>query len=167
MAGATIRGMTDPQHMRVSDAEREQILAKLGDSMANGLIDTGEFDERSGKAVAARTRGELEAIVADLPAAPGATNDVVELRGTSSSLKRKGNWVVPRTLVLDSRMGSTELDFTEATIEHPVVDIELAINGGSVELRLPEGASATTDGVEVTKGSVEDHRKNPPAVRTS
>jgi hypothetical protein len=42
------------------------------------------------------------------------------------------------------------------------VDIELDIDGGSVEIRLPDGASASTDGVEAIHGSVEDHRKNAP-----
>ena len=81
-----------------------------------------------------------------------------------SSVERKGDWQVPRKLVLRWRMGSVKLDFTEARIIHPVVEIELDINmGGSVEVRLPEGASASLDGVEARLGSVEDHRRDAPA----
>lgn len=57
-------------------------------------------------------------------------------------------------------MGSAELDFTQARIDHDMVEIELDLAGGSVELRLPDGAGASMDQVEVIAGSVEDHRRN-------
>ena len=101
-------------------------------------------------------------MTSDLPAGAGTspgTDDVVELKGTMSSLERKGDWQVPGKLVLRLRMGSIKLDFTEARIVHPVVEIELDVTGGSVEVRLPEGASASLDGVEVSLGSLEDHRR--------
>jgi hypothetical protein len=112
----------------------------------------------------ARTRRELAAITSDLPASdtPAAQDSVVELRGTSSSLKRTGRWIVPRKLVLHQHKGSAELDFTQAQISHPVTGIELDVSGGSVEIRLPNGASASTDGIEATRSSIEDHRNNPP-----
>jgi len=54
--------------------------------------------------------------------------------------------------VLRWRMGSVKLDFAKARIVHPVVEIELDVSGGSVEIRLPEGASASLDGVEARLG---------------
>lgn len=160
----------DPKQLRVSNAEREHLVALLQEAMTRGLLDVHEFDERAERAHNARTRGDLDELTADLPMDPvpysgGTSNvvvpqsEVVELTGTFSSVKRKGTWTVPRKLVLRRRMGSTELDFTEAHIEHPIVDIELDIVGGSVEMRLPDGASASIDGIEVSLGSVEDHRK--------
>ena len=106
-------------------------------------------------------------MTSDLPTAsdPGPiTDDIVELKGSMSSLERKGDWQVPRKLVLRWRMGSVKLDFTEARIAHPVVEIELDVNTGSVEMRLPEGASASLDGVVARLGSVEDHRRGAPGV---
>ncbi len=85
---------------------------------------------------------------------------MVELDAKLSSVSRKGLWVVPRALLPRTRMGSTELDFTEARIDHAVVDIEVDLKGGSVEMRLPAEASASTDGVDVMAGSIEDHRRN-------
>ena len=158
--------------MLVSDADREHVQQQLQDAMAKGFIDANELAERSDRALRARTRGDLDAVIADLPpglvsyagraAAAVPQSDVVVLRGTSASLKRKGNWQVPRKLVLERRKGSSELDFSSARIDFPVVEIEIAIDGGSLEMRLPEGASASIDAIEVTKGSVEDHRRNPP-----
>lgn len=160
----------DPADLRVSHAEREHVLNLLQEALSRGMLDPAEFDERAGRAQAARIRRELNELVVDLPVrasgvSPMAdsvvnTSDAVELRGWFSSLKRRGDWVVPRKLVLRSRMGSVELDFTEAHIAHDVVDIELDLTGGSVELRLPEGASASMDLVDVIAGRAEDHRKN-------
>jgi hypothetical protein len=160
----------DPADLRVSHAEREHVLDLLQEALSRGMLDSAEFDERSGKAQAARTRRDLNELVIDLPVrASGVapvtdsvvdSSDAIELRGWFSSLKRRGDWVVPRKLVLRPRMGSAELDFTEARIDHDVVEIEMDLAGGSVELRLPEGASATMDQVEVIGGSIEDHRKN-------
>lgn len=159
----------DPADLRVSHAEREHILNLLQEAMSRGMLDTAEFDERSGKAQAARVRRELNELVVDLPVRASELSpmtdsvvdsaDAVELRGWFSSLKRRGDWVVPRKLVLRPRMGSAELDFTEARIDHDVVLIELDVAGGSVELRVPEGASVSMDDVEVVAGSAEDHRR--------
>jgi Domain of unknown function (DUF1707) len=149
---------------RASDADRDRAVAQLQDALAAGMIDLDEFHDRSRQALAARTLGELVPVTADLPAsgaqAVAAPDSAIELRHTLGSLKRSGDWAVPGRLRLRQRMGSAELDFTEATISHPVVSIELDVTGGSVEIRLPEGASASTDGVEAVLGSVQDHRKN-------
>lgn len=159
----------DPADLRVSHAEREHILNLLQEALSRGMLDTAEFDERSGRAQAARVRRELNELVVDLPVRASELSpmtdsvvdsaDAVELRGWFSSLKRRGDWVVPRKLVLRPRMGSAELDFTEARIDHDVVLIELDVAGGSVELRVPDGASVSMDDVEVVAGSAEDHRK--------
>jgi hypothetical protein len=153
--------------LRASDADRDRVLDRLQDALASGMIDMDEFRDRSGQALGARTRRELAVITSDLPASdtpatPAAQDSVIELRGTSSSLKRTGRWIVPRRLVLHQQKGSAELDFTQAQISHPVTGIELDVSGGSVEIRLPDGASATTDSVETIRGSIEDHRKDPP-----
>ncbi len=152
--------------MRASDADRDRALAQLQDALVSGMIDPEEFHDRSGQALQARTRRELAAITSDLPvsdalATPATQDSVVELRGTSSSLERTGRWIVPRRLVLHQQKGSAELDFTQAQISHPVTGIELDVRGGSVEIRLPDGASASTDGIEAIRSSIEDHRHNP------
>ncbi|HEY4459750.1 MAG TPA: DUF1707 domain-containing protein [Pseudonocardiaceae bacterium] len=161
----------DPSRkLRISNADREQVLQHLQEAMAQGMITADELAERSDRALNAKTREDIDPLVADLPHAvaaysgaalptPIAANDVMDLGATLGSTSRKGYWVVPRKLRVRSRLGSTELDFTEAQIDHPVVDVEIDVKGGSVEMRLPEGASASMDDVHVTAGSIEDHRK--------
>lgn len=79
------------------------------------------------------------------------------------SLKRQGEWIVPTRLSLVRRMGSVELDLTRARFAGPIVVIELDMKFGSVDIRLPDGASASIDDVEVVVGSARDHRKDAPA----
>lgn len=152
--------------LRISDADRNGTLRRLHNAVALGLIDIEEFEERSGLVARARMHSELAALVEDLPG-PGAivtaSTDRVELRGVLGSLKRQGEWIVPTRLVLVRRMGSIDLDLTRARFAGPIVVIQLDVKFGSVDIRLPDGASASIDDVEVVVGSARDHRKNAPA----
>lgn len=51
----------------VGDAERDVVLARIGDRFTSGHLTQGEFDERSTEAVAARTRVQLAQSLRDLP----------------------------------------------------------------------------------------------------
>lgn len=152
--------------LRVSDADRSGTLRRLHNAVALGLIDIHEFGERSAQVAVARAPGELQALVEDLPA-PGAiaasAADRLELRGWLGSLHRGGEWSVPTRLALVRRVGSVNLDLTNARFAGPVVVIELDMVRGSVDIRLPDGASASVDDVTVYGGSARDRRKNPPA----
>lgn len=131
--------------LRVSDADRNGTMRRLHNAVTLGLIDINEFEQRSSRVSFARTQNELDGLVCDLPG-PGAivtsAADRVELRGWAGSLKRHGEWMVPTRLALVRRLGSIELDLTKARFAGPVVVIELDMRFGSLELRLPEGASA-------------------------
>jgi hypothetical protein len=52
---------------RVGDADRNRIADLLKEAHAAGYLTLEETDERLGTALAARTRGELDRLVADLP----------------------------------------------------------------------------------------------------
>ena len=58
------------QDLRVSDAERSVVAAGLQRAHDAGQLDLSEFDERVRQAWAARTRGDLDRVTADLPALP-------------------------------------------------------------------------------------------------
>lgn len=53
--------------MRIGDADRETALTALGEHMSAGRIDLDEYGDRSAKVTAAKTRGELDELFADLP----------------------------------------------------------------------------------------------------
>jgi Domain of unknown function (DUF1707) len=161
--------MVSPTSLRVSDADRNGTMRRLHNAVALGLIDIDEFEQRSSRVSYARTRNELDGLVDDLPG-PGtivtSAADRMELRGWVGSLKRQGEWTVPTHLALVRRVGSIDLDLTKARFAGPVVVIELDMKFGSLDLRLPDGASASIDNVEVYVGSASDRRKDPPAEGT-
>jgi len=62
--------MSEPPHVRVSDAERERVASDLREHFAQGRLDAEEFEERLTRAYGARTADELESLQTDLPRLP-------------------------------------------------------------------------------------------------
>jgi hypothetical protein len=61
--------------LRVSDADRDRAIAELSQHYQAGRLTTEEFEDRTGRALQARTTADLAALFTDLPRrqAPGAT----------------------------------------------------------------------------------------------
>jgi len=57
--------------IRLTDAERDQAMARLSEHFAVGRLDKEEFDERSDAIWSARTGADLEPIFVDLEQPPG------------------------------------------------------------------------------------------------
>ena len=55
-------------HIKASDADREHIAERLRKAAGEGRLLAEELEERLGAVFSARTYGELDALVADLPA---------------------------------------------------------------------------------------------------
>ena len=53
--------------MRVSDADRDQAIAELSEHYQAGRLTTEEFEDRSGRALQARTTADLAGLFTDLP----------------------------------------------------------------------------------------------------
>lgn len=60
-----------PADMRVGDKERDEVTAFLHDAFAQGRITREELDERLDVTLAAKTAGDLGAVLADLPGGQG------------------------------------------------------------------------------------------------
>jgi hypothetical protein len=60
--------MASNTRTRASDADRDRTAAALREHLAAGRLTIEEFDERLDKAYAAKTLGELDQIMTDLPA---------------------------------------------------------------------------------------------------
>jgi hypothetical protein len=59
--------MVDRPEMRASDADRDRIAAVLRDAHADGRLAQDELLERLGATYEARTYGDLDRLIADLP----------------------------------------------------------------------------------------------------
>jgi hypothetical protein len=148
--------------MRISDAERELVVAQLNAAVAEGRLTLSEFEERVDGVLRSRTFGEVEPYVGDLPQkGPIAVPEQLEIRNQASSLKRQGRWTVPRRLLISTRAGSIKLDFTDAVFTATVVEIRLEARSSSIELVLPRGATADIDSIAPHASSVK--QKVPPS----
>jgi hypothetical protein len=72
--------------IRVSDADRERVTARLRDHYAEGRLSAEEMDERISAALTAKTAGDLRRVMADLP----------EPEPASVSAQAGPNWAGPR-----------------------------------------------------------------------
>lgn len=59
---------TTEQELRASDADRDAVVSDLSQHFQAGRLTAAELDERTGRALTARTWGELREVLADLPA---------------------------------------------------------------------------------------------------
>lgn len=60
-------GEFEPSDLRLSDTERDAAVRALGEHMGTGRLDIDEYGERSAAVTAAKTRGDLGELFADLP----------------------------------------------------------------------------------------------------
>ncbi|MBB2990715.1 hypothetical protein FHR72_002188 [Mycolicibacterium iranicum] len=135
--------------IRASDADRAAVTKILEHAVGQGMLNLDEYAERVDVVIAARTRRELDTVIADLPhirrESPAVRPEL--LKSWMSSITRKGRWSVPPRLQLVTRMCSTTLDFTSAVLPGPVVHIDIDDYFSSTELILPDGATADLNGV--------------------
>jgi uncharacterized protein DUF1707 len=72
--------------LRVSDAERDAVISELGEHYQTGRLDTEEFGERMDAAAKARTRGDLDRLLTDLPRSPAPAPKPVPQRGRQAAV---------------------------------------------------------------------------------
>ena len=62
--------MTDLSRMRISDADRSEVIEILQKATVEGRLDLDELEDRVSSALAARTWSDVDPLIEDLPAAP-------------------------------------------------------------------------------------------------
>lgn len=65
-------GVSPRTEVRAADADREAVAERLRQAVDEGRLDLHEYDERLGQVYAAKTYGELDRVLVDLPAPPPA-----------------------------------------------------------------------------------------------
>ena len=164
----------DDRGLRVSDAERNHVGELLQRAVGQGMLSLGEYTERMDTALAAKTRGELNAVLVDLPGirisgstAPETISrgsvvssvggaDEATVKATLSSVTRSGAWDVPRLLRVRSRLGSVTLNFADATVHSSTVVVEVDDYMSSISIVVPEGVSVNMDGLQAVAGSADN-----------
>ncbi|MFC8140722.1 DUF1707 domain-containing protein [Streptomyces paradoxus] len=146
--------------LRASDAERDRIADILHDALAEGRLTADEHAERVEGVLRAKTVGELEVFIRDLPAAhrqgPGSSPAPAPHRPTAGAIPidpddnvvavfsgavRKGRWRAGRRIHAYAVFGSVEIDLSEALFDHQQVVVKSFAIFGSVDIRVPENVS--------------------------
>src|SRR6266705_6546268 len=90
-------------HIRVSDADRDRVTARLRDHFAEGRLTPDELDERISAALNASTFGDLRRVVADLPGpvpVPPAAAQRPQWAGPPLIARRRGPRLLPIALLV-------------------------------------------------------------------
>ncbi|MFG2596813.1 DUF1707 domain-containing protein [Streptomyces sp. NPDC048462] len=155
----------EPDGIRASDADRDRIADILREAMAEGRLTADEHGERVDAVYRAKTVGELEPLVRDLPAPGGAATRPAtaqyahgseetagpadNLIAVFSSSTRRGRWRVGGRTNAFSLFGSVEIDLTEALFGQRLTVINATSIFGSVEIRVPENISLRGSGTGI------------------
>ncbi|MGA5562348.1 DUF1707 SHOCT-like domain-containing protein [Streptomyces platensis] len=160
-AGAPAPPAVAERDIRASDADRDRIAGILREALAEGRLDPEEHAERIDAVYRAKTMGELEPVVRDLPAAggsrpqpdqggyahgPAAPAPDQNLVAIFSAAVRKGRWQAPARINAVAFFGSVEIDLTEAVFPQQQLQINVTAVFGSVEIRVPENITLRSSG---------------------
>ncbi|MFI6346322.1 DUF1707 domain-containing protein [Streptomyces sp. NPDC050560] len=153
--------------LRASDADRDRAADILREALSEGRLTAEEHSERVEGVYRAKTFGEIEPYVADLPAPaaerptrarpgayePPAPSGPVAPEETMvavlSTTQRKGRWRVARSSRVYAIFGTVSLDLSEALFEYQHVTIKAYAVFGNVEIRVPENVSLRGNGIGV------------------
>ena len=150
--------------LRASHQDRDRVVEVLRVAAGDGRLTADELDQRLEAALTARTYADLAVLTTDLPAAstpvpPAAAavpepKDVGRIECGSGSTKRDGRWVVPRRMEVRVSSGAVRLDFTEALISQPSLQIDTEVHSGQLILITKPGIAVDADEVEIRSGRV-------------
>lgn len=147
--------------LRVSDAERDAVVDHLGRAVGEGRLDLGQYEQRVGSAYAARTRGELVPLTADLPAPVVRGRAPERIATVLGNVSRKGEWDVPERLVVRSVLGDCHIELQQARLTAPVTTIEATTVLGAVTIFVPDGLDVRMSGTAVLGARSSSVRSTP------
>ncbi len=159
--------MSEPDDsLRVSDAERDATLRKLGDHAAVGRLTLDELEERSSRALAAKTRGDLATLTSDLPREadqesgsslpPARTRKPVRwMVAIMSGSHRHGRFRAVGSINAVAIMGGDEIDLREAEIEGGELTLNVFTLMGGANIYIPDSIEVEVGGVSLMGGNTE------------
>jgi Domain of unknown function (DUF1707)/Cell wall-active antibiotics response 4TMS YvqF len=162
-----------PRPVRVSDAEREEVVSILSAACAEGRLTLEEMGGRVSSAYAAVTRADLEPLTIDLPSPATATAAV----SMPAEGKRKRKWLVtvmgelkrgisrlPDDTAIVTVMGESRVDLRNAVVDSPEITVHLYLLMGEQQVIVPEGVDVEVSGflfMGAKRVDVDDVRPRP------
>ena len=148
--------------IRASDAERDATLERLSAATGDGRLTLEEFSQRMNRATTAKTRAELDRLVADLPADVGAVSSAVAERSPArpswhispiGGLSVSGPWRMERSVIVVSLIGGADLDLSQAQLAAPEVTLTKVSLLGGVSIAVPPGIRVDASGFSLIGGT--------------
>jgi class 3 adenylate cyclase len=172
--------------VRIGDDDRQRVIDALSRHTGRGRLTLDEFAELAGRVYAARTRRDLDEVLAGLPddvdiRPPIAASDAATGRAggtdssppetTPSSPRRRfvaimggtaarGRWRAPGRITAFAFWGHVKVDLRQALIDERVVEVTAWAIMGSVEVVVPDGIPVDLDGMVLMGGSSDNTRRS-------
>jgi hypothetical protein len=151
---------------RASDRDRDAVLQRVQDAFADGRLDDTEFDQRMRAALIAKTHGELDVLLTDLPAvSPPAGQAARPISGPApgkyaiaykGSVRRSGRWRVPGRYTTAVYKGDGWLDLRAAELTEPVTAIRAVAYKSTVNIIVSPGVRVEVTGFGIVQDGTED-----------
>jgi hypothetical protein len=153
--------------LRASDADRERAADTLRRAAGVGRLTMDELDERLNAAYAARTRAELERLVADVVAedeqepahrmpvrrGEGGSRWLVAIMGGHD---RRGRWRLSERATSINIMGGSDLDLNDAELADEHVELTVFSLMGGADLYVPDGLNVEVSDFALMGGNQVD-----------
>ncbi len=137
-------------------------MTQLREHVVEGRLTLDEFSERVGLALQAKTRGDLEAVMTDLPLpAAGLVPEPVVAPprkkrrwhvAIMSGHSTKGRWRISGKTNAVAVMGGCDMDLRRAEIDGPEVEITAFAFWGGIDILVPEGFDVDLQGFSFMGG---------------
>jgi len=141
------------------------MVQRVQEAFAEGRLDDAEFDERARAALTARTHADLDALLADLPAAPAAPGAAPAVRGRGpgrlaialkSSVRRAGRWRVPERYTTVVYKGGGWLDLRAAELSGPVTTFLAVAYKSQLTILVPPNVRVEMTGLGVSQDTQDE-----------
>jgi hypothetical protein len=156
--------------LRASDTDREHTAEALRHAAGEGRLTVEELDERLNQAFAARTRAELERLVADVvPTGAagrrplGVPEHRVPVRsgegGTRwilsilSGTERRGRWRLAERATTINFWGGSDLDLNHVELSAQRTELRVITIMGGADLHLPDGLNVEVSELAIMGGN--------------
>jgi uncharacterized protein DUF1707 len=152
--------------LRASDSDRERTVEVLRHAASDGQLTVDELEERVSAAYAARTRRELEPLIADVtqaapaPAEPGSGLTVKEGPGGTRWLiavmgghDRRGWWRVAPVCTVVNVMGGSDIDLNDAELSERVTQLNVYSLMGGGDVHVPHGVKVQVSNFALMGGN--------------
>lgn len=162
-------GTTHGDVIRASASERAATVDRLKAAHDEGRLTLDEFSDRIAKARDAQTRGELQALVADLPAPAASTSarsgtdagtgnqsyNVKSPEWRISPLggwKQRGRWRLDRDINVVSLIGGVDIDLANAEFATNEVTVTSFSLLGGADITAPPNVRVEIEGISLLGG---------------